>query len=265
MALRQALAQNLTRHNSTECCWRLSQHTDSPSCAFFIGYQTALRHLNPQLSPTTWAAFVASERGIYNPFDYQTQYSPDTQTLQGHKSHIPLLGQGMDELYILATLADTHPVELVLIKVDASAVCHQEQVQQSFLQQVPHFQAAIHCQVSAKNLLFDNAHQRANKPFRYWEDIHITLALAAWFSANIQEPSAQEALHQAAHTLEHHFWQQPYYYILPTLDACEHLIHLMDKHTKQLPDSLQQQWQIDAHLFKLLTPLKQRIRRTLTS
>ena len=34
-----------------------------PSCAFFVGYQIiALRHLDPSLSPSEWAAFAVSEK-----------------------------------------------------------------------------------------------------------------------------------------------------------------------------------------------------------
>lgn len=260
-ALRTALAVRLQEQPGTTLCWQAGQQADTPGTAFFIGYQTALRCLDPALPPDVWAAFCVSEQGVRDPFALTTAYHPADGWLTGRKSHVMLPGRGLDRLYIVAREQGSEPVELLLLRLDAGAVDVEVGKAQPFLPDVPHQPVHFACTVAADAVLLRDAHRRANKPFRYWEDVHVTLAQAGWLAARLP---AKDALALLVAELQTHFAQHPVAYCLAGLDAVERLQARMLTVTSQLTAADAAVWQRDSVLLRLTQPLRDQIRARLS-
>src|SRR5690606_26242148 len=71
--LRAALATSLQSLSTPQLCWQLGQQCESPGTAFFVGYQAAMRCLDPALPATMVAAFCISERGVRNPWQMHSR------------------------------------------------------------------------------------------------------------------------------------------------------------------------------------------------
>lgn len=260
-ALRRQLAAAFPLHSTIDLSWRLGQRADTPSTAFFIAYQAAMRCLVPSLAASEWAAFLVSEKGARNPYECHTRYNTETGLLVGEKSHVMLAASGLDTAYILAKKKNTLPVELLLLKTDASDLQVSTAVKQPFMLDVPHYAVSFSIMLPATALYLTNAHPQANKPFRYWEDVHVAIALAGWLQANTAVASL--ALEQAVLTLMQEFKQSPGAYCLKALNALEALLDQFEGVALGLPEQQRTLWQRDSMLFKLSQFIRDKVRFSL--
>ena len=262
--LRAALAWALAEQPDTALlCWQQGQQVDNLSTAFFVGYQAAMRCLDPVLPAFHWAALAISEKGIKSPFQCLTSFDAQSGALVGAKSHIMLADDGLDSLYVLAHLAQIEPVQLVLVQLPASAVQIEHRPAQPFLLDVPHYAVSFNALVQPEALYCVDAHQRANKPFRYWEDVHVVLAMAGWLQSQLF--TVNHELTEQAQRLIAAFREEPRHYHLAALDEFENMLALLARLVSQLSDEQQQQWQQDTLLLKMTAPLRQQIRAKLLS
>lgn len=259
--LRSGLAQSLSTTDTLATCWQLGQQAADLSTAFFIGYQAAMRCLDVNLPATAWAALAVSERGVKSPFDSLTVASMAEQHLEGQKSHVMLAGQGLDVVYILAKEDASDPVQLHLYKLQASQVSVGEAVEQPFVQALKHYPIVFSVPLAQVELVTTKAHQEANKPFRYWEDVHLIVAYAAWLKRQLSEDS--ELLLDAVAELKQEFFNSPSYYSLPVLDAFEHLLKALETTAQQLNAEELQQWQQDSVLFRFTQSIRDKVRQRL--
>ena len=259
--LRQQLAAAFVQYSTPELSWRLGQLADTPSTAFFIGYQAAMRCIDSSLKNDAWAAFAVSERGIKNPYESRTTYYPDTGELIGEKSHVMLANNGLDTVYVLAKLASTAPVKLVLVAIDASALEVYPAKEQPLMQDVHHHAVCFSTQVTPDALLIHDAHNTINKPFRCWEDVHIGLALAGWLYRQLEQESEQ--LIQCVEQLIHAFQECQGGYTLVLLDAVEQLIHIAQKESSGLTGERSKLWKRDSMLLVFSQRIRNKIREKL--
>ncbi len=256
--LRSALAELLTLHSSHEAARLAGQRADTPGTAFFCGYQAAMRCLEPSLPADLWAAFCISERGLRSLSAMQTHYRDGH--LHGSKSHVMLAGQGLDRLYVVAL---DEQQRLVCVQVDAAASGLRAEAPgkaQPFLPEVPHF-PVIFDDVVVTALISSDAHRQLNRPFRYWEDVHVALAMAGWMSIRTEAP----ALVAAAVDLAAAYVSQPGGYSLQSLGLLESLLRVLDHAAATLPVADNKRWQRDRMLLVLGQPLRQRIRAALSA
>lgn len=261
--LRKALARAFLQHSTTDLCWLLGAQAETPGVAFFIAYQAALRCLDPSLPNTDWGAFCVSEKGVRSPFLITTEYQPVTGQLKGQKSFVMQAGQGLNVYYILAKRADSNPVKLCLLKLKEDdflngQIQFLEAAAQPFMVDVPHRPMQFDLQISPSCLFLEDAHEKANKPFRYWEDVHVFIALAAWLQSRLLK--VDERLELAVQQLQEQFARQPAYYTLAALDAFDAGLGLLSELAAQLPAQWQRIWQRDAMLLQLTAPLRSKIR-----
>lgn len=262
--LRRALAQAFSAQPDTALlCWQQGQQADNLSTAFFVGYQSAMRCLDSELPAHHWAALAISEKGIKSPFQCQTSFDAQNGALVGAKSHIMLANDGLDSLYVLAHLAQVEPVQLVLVQLSASAVNIERRPAQPFLLDVPHYAVSFNTFVQPEALYCVDAHRQANKPFRYWEDVHVVLAMAGWLEAQLGRSHCE--LDEKVQLLLAAFKAESRHYHLAALDAFDDLLVLLEKLAVQLSSVQWQEWQRDSMLLALTTPLRQQIRAKLLS
>lgn len=259
--LRSELAAALSVFPSVELCWALGKQADTPSTAFFIGYQAALRCLDPSLPPQEWSAFLVSEQGVRNPYASHSTYDPATGRLQGEKSHAMLVGEGLDSAYVLAKKQDSAPVELVLLKIEAASLQAGPLKAQPFLKDVAHYPVRFSVVLSSAALVSEEAHQEANKPFRYWEDVHVTLSLAGWLQAQLK--TGNKELERAATDLMAAFKQSPSAYTLTTLAWVEELVGKAQAASEHLPPEAKKAWQQDSQLLTLSQAIRHKVRQSL--
>lgn len=259
--LRSELAQWLGASDTLTVCWQLGQQAEDLSTAFFIGYQAAMRCLDASLPIDAWAALAVSERGVKSPFDSLTVVSTDRQRLEGQKSHVMLAGQGLDIVYVLAKEESSEPVQLHLYKLQVGQFEVQEVVKQPFVQALKHYPIVFSVPLSQAELVTTKAHQEANKPFRYWEDVHLIVVYAAWLKRQLSKES--ELLFVAVEKLKQDFLNSPSYYSLPLLDAFEHLLKVLETTVQQLNAEALQQWQQDSVLFRFTQPVRDKVRQRL--
>ena len=262
-ALRTVLAQWLIELDSMNAAHTAGLHSGTPGTAFFCGYQAAMRCLDPALPADIWAAFCISESGMKSLRDMTTCYSPQ-EGISGRKSHVMLAGKGLDTLYVVARSQVQEQTELLCLKVSMQAPgvnCLEAVKPQPFMPDVPHVPVSL-SSVVADRLVSSDAHNELNRPFRYWEDMHIAVALAGWMSAKL---GGNGVLDEQAMCLRDAFQQQSREYHLAALDAYEALITQMEMASVGLTGEAASQWQRDRMLLLMAAPLCNKIRANFSS
>lgn len=259
--LRCELAKSLQVATPLEACWQLGQQAVDLSTAFFVGYQAAMRCLLPNLPATAWAALAISEKGVKSPFDCRTLASPAQKILEGEKSHVMLANQGLDYIYVLAKFEGSEPAQLQLYKLAAAQVEVGELAKQPFVTALPHYPIRFNLPLSQTELVLEGAHKNANKPFRYWEDVHLLVVYAAWLQGRLV--TSDTAISDSLKLLQEQYLASPNYYSLASLDAFATLLEVLNSAAQQLNSNDRQQWQQDSILFKFTQPIRDKIRQRL--
>lgn len=255
--LRDELARSLQSQTTVALCWQLGRQASTPSTAFFIGYQAAIRCLDLSLPTDEWAAVAISETGVKSLFEIKTTYQ--SQRLVGNKSHVMLANSGVDQIYVLARATE----DLALLKIAASQVEVIGQNRQMIMPEVPHYQIAFDLEIQPAQVFCVNAHEAVNKPFRYWEDVHVSIAMAGWLQAKLK--ANNEGLEVAVQQLSREFIQHSQYFSLESLIALEQLLAFMEKTAENLQGEDKIAWQRDAMLLKFTQPIRDKIKNKLLS
>jgi hypothetical protein len=244
--------------NSALLAWQLGAQQPSLSAAFLLGYQLACRYVDPKLAAGELGAFCVSEKGMTSLRAMSCQL--EGNVLFGSKSHVMLMQpRQLDWLYVLARQQQ----QLLLLKVaaDAPGINASAPKPQPMVPEVQHSTVEFQqVQVEADFMQAD-AHERFNKPFRYWEDVHVGLTFAGWLSTHLEQ--ADDALAPAANGLIQHFAGHADGYDATGLQATEALLAAMTEAAKGLKDQAAQQWQRDATLLQLAAKTRQRLRQKL--
>ena len=160
--------------------------SDTPSTAFFCGYQAAIRFVDASLEAEQWGAFCVSEKGLKSLSSMKTRLDQERGWLSGVKSHALMMGQGMDWLYILAKRDD----DIVALKIDANSdgirIIPSDK-SQPFVPDAVHSAIALEAVDVKAAVIFIDAHANINRPFRYWEDVCVGLAFSGWIVRQLIE------------------------------------------------------------------------------
>lgn len=232
--------------SSASLAWQLGAQADDIGTAFVLAYQLAVRYLDRNLKAAELAAFCVSETGLR--FLSQMSCQLEQGYLSGSKSHVMLMQPiELDWLYVLARQQG----ELVLVKVSAQAdgIHPQAPLAQPFVPQVRHCPVRFEQVPVEADFCLADAHNTVNKPFRYWEDVHVTLALAGWMHNRVAD---SPMLVSASQALIEHFDRHPQHYDLAGLDTLEQCLEQLVAAAKNLQSATdQQQWQRDQALMLL--------------
>ncbi|MAD45050.1 MAG: hypothetical protein CMI02_00575 [Oceanospirillaceae bacterium] len=265
--VRRELAALLQQHSTTSAAWQAGLMAETPGTAFFCAYQAVMRCLDPALPGDVWAAFCISERGMGSLRNMTTQYTT-AGGLSGSKSHVMLAGEGLDYLYVVARGDREEQLVCVTVPMQAQGVSVEDVSKpQPFFPDVLH-KPVTFSQVTAEAVFSQDAHRALNRPFRYWEDIHLALALAAWLVAACRKESRVEAAERLcveAEALKTAFSTQPERYHLAALDAFENLQQTMTDCTEWLTGPALLAWQRDQIVMAMTAPLRRQIRAKLSA
>jgi hypothetical protein len=164
---------------------------DRPAWVFAAGYQAALQALLPDMPIDKIAALCISEEHGTHPARIKTRLTAaEGQAgwrLDGTKSFVS--GAGEAELLLVAASAGTTPagrnrLRMVMVPADRDGIRITPLTDLAFVPEVPHGRVDFEAvDVADDALLPGDGYLLAVKPFRTLEDIHVTGAFLAWFTA----------------------------------------------------------------------------------
>lgn len=249
----------------------LGAQSATPGMAFLSGYQAALRCLDPLCPNDQFAAFCVSEKGIKKPWDMKTQLHRNASywRLNGGKGFVMLLPNTIDRLYVVAKREDGS-LSCVQFPADTVGLSVTESLNAPFIKDIPHagvlFDQVI---IQDDQILTTDAHQQANKPFRYWEDVHVAMSMAGWMLRQLSESSGFEAIKTLMMDkfcqLIEKFEECPDYYSLEGLDILDDCHQLMDLNSKNVTAKALEAWQTDRLLLQMGFKIRQQIRLKLVA
>lgn len=266
--LTELMSQSLQSLPLAEAAMACGYFSDTLSTAFFFGYQCAARHLDPALASDQFAAFAASEKGIRSSRDFQTRAHQQGRfyAVSGTKSHVMLLQrQLIDAIYVLANNDES---ELLCLKVLTSAdgfAALDAAKKQPFLQQVPHTPAVFDNCLCEPDYCIEKAHQNAFKPFRYWEDVMLSLSYAGWLIRKLSASAATMVLSASAAELVAAYYESTDYFSQRSLAAVDALVAAMTLAAKELPSCSEQEWQQDAVLLMSGAAVREKVKARLNA
>ena len=264
---RQQLTSGFQQYTTAYNALYLGAQVATPGMAFLAGYQNAIRCLDSNCPDDELAAFCVSEKGIKKPWDMQTCISSSNKgfCLNGQKGYVMLLPDELDRMYVVAKDAEGQLCCLYL-SANSQGVSATEKLSAPFVEDIPHAGVRFdNVSILAAQLLDIDGHQQANKPFRYWEDIHVALAMMAWMLRVLVEHEDGESeqlltdfedVVQLICQLTEHFKKQPDYYSLESISLLDRSHDLMDHLAKNLSDDAKKLWLKD----RLLLQMGQKIR-----
>lgn len=270
-SFRQQMAASFQQSSLQHSAFFLGAQSATPGMAFLSGYQAALRCLDPLCPNDQFAAFCVSEKGIKKPWDMNTQLhrSESHWLLNGGKGFVMLLPNTIDRLYVVAK-RENGSLSCVQLPADTTGLSVAESLNAPFIKDIPHA-GILFDQVSIEDqqILTTDAHQQANKPFRYWEDVHVALAMVGWMLRQLSEHPDFEAVKavmmEKICQLIEKFEEHPDYYSLAGLDMLDECHQLLDLESKKLADKVLKVWHTDRLLLQMGFKIRQQIRLKLVN
>ncbi|MCA6062651.1 acyl-CoA dehydrogenase family protein [Thalassolituus marinus] len=256
--VRPLLQRLLVESDTLNVAWQGGYQSATPGTAFFFAYQAAMRCIDPDLQPGAIAAFVISEREMKSLSTMATCVNADG-TISGVKSHAMLASSGLEKLYVVARQDESIVCCLVDRSAPGVAVAESSKAQ-PFMPDLPH--SPLMFSDTPAQVFCRDAHERLNKPFRYWEDVHGVLAMASWMCR--QSPQHCDELTVLACQLAELFRADGSAYTLAAMDSFERLFALLESVSQTLPAEARQLWQRDRMLMVFTQPLRQKIRSRLS-
>lgn len=269
-SFRQSFSQGLQSYTSIFNAIYMGAQAATPGMAFLAGYQNAIRCLDPQCPNDLMAAFCVSEKGVKKPWDMAsrvTQHGLGYQ-LNGQKGFVMLLPDELDRLYVVAKSEDEE-LKCVFLASDSEGLQVTDSLQAPFIEDIPHSGVSFNqVNISAAQMMDIDGHKGANKPFRYWEDMHVALATLAWMAreANENGRSWQELtkLTEQMCQLIEKFQEQADYYSSTSLDELDKSHEILESHSNLVAQSSQKMWQKDRLLLQMGHKIRQLIRAKIT-
>lgn len=279
---RQQLAQGLRNYSTVYNSVFLGMQSATPGMAFLSGYQNALRCLDATCPDTQLAAFCVSEKGVKKPWDMATRITTSSvgHLINGQKGYVMLLPDDLDRLYVVVK-DQAEQLRCVYFQSTVAGLTLTEPLRAPFIEDIPHSGVSFdHILIASEQLMPIDGHSEANKPFRYWEDVHVTLAMMAWMfryldklhdlnKLHAREQEKAKEIRSGENTANHkdqlieqmaqlinQFESSPNYYCAASftmLDTCQ---ALLEHCSTMLFPKQQKQWQKD----RLLLQMGQKIR-----
>lgn len=269
---RRQLTLGLQQNSSTLNSVFLGGQSATPGMAFLSGYQNAIRCLDRECPDDLLAAFCVSEKGVKKPWDMLTRLtlvSSDSDSnaksyqLSGKKGYVMLLPDDLDRLYVI-TKNEAEQLRCVYLSSKATGVSITEPLKAPFIQDIPHSGVGFsNVSIEETQLMDIDGHQEANKPFRYWEDVHVTLAMMAWMLrgiADAKDHSNTEMLFLHMKQLVVLFEESPEYYSLESFSILDDCQNALEHCSKMLPENLNIQWKTDRALLQMGQKIRQLVK-----
>lgn len=265
-SFRQKMAASFQQYSLQQSAFFLGAQSATPGMAFLSGYQAALRYLDPLCPVDQFAAFCVSEKGIKNPWDMKTQLHRREShwLLNGSKGFVMLLPNTIDRLYVVAKREDGS-LSCVQLPADIAGLSVAEPLNAPFIKDIPHagiiFDNVI---IDDSDIVTADGHQQANKPFRYWEDVHVAMAMAGWMLRQLSEnpdfETSKASIMEKLCQLTEKFEEHPDYYSLAGLDILDEYHQCMEIQSRNLAENALKVWQTDRLLLQMGLKIRHQIR-----
>jgi len=260
---RKFLSENLCSRGTLQAAFVGGLHAATPGMAFLFGYQAAVRQLDANCPADKLAALVVSEKGVKSPKDFKThlQHEAAGYLVSGEKSHAMLVPEYLDIMYLVAKEGDN----LVGVRLDdvvermnapESGLSVKAPVQSPFVRDIPHASILLN-KAAVDELMVADGHKSWNKPFRYWEDMHVAAAMLGWmhrWSGNKAE------LEDQFQQLQYAFEQSPEYYQLTSFELLDAVLDCLDKAAEQLSSENDSLWRQDRLLLMMGSKIRSQVK-----
>lgn len=265
------------RYQLAQRAYTLGGYCQDPASAFLAGYQMAIRCVDTDLKASQWGAFCVNERGIKSLSQLSTVWQQQEQRLSGKKSFALMAGQGLDRVVVIARSSlskvssdsqsdmSRNNDQLVAVKIDLPT----DQVRlvkppqpAKILPSLPHSALLFDACPASRLIDIDNAHTQLNKPFRFWEDVMVTLSFSTWMK-NYVDDQHSTALDSLSQQLMKYFAQSSSNYDRQSMALVEQLHQLFCRAEIQLPRTLFADWQRDKQILTLAQSIRERIKQQL--
>lgn len=270
-SFRQRLSSGLQQYPSWHSAIYLGAQAATPGMAFLAGYQNAIRCLDASCPHDQFAAFCISEKGIKKPWDMATRISlsDNTYRLDGQKGYVMLLPNDLDRMYVVAK-NENDELRCVYLAANSEGVSATAALKAPFVEDIPHTGVSFDSvSISPEQVLNIDGHRQANKPFRYWEDVHVALAMLAWMHRELIENGKSLAeldnFVRLICQLIENFEEQPDYYSPAIFTLLDESHELMDCYSKELLDESQKIWKKDRLLLQMGQKIRHLVRAKLTA
>ncbi len=247
----------------------LGGQSATPGMAFLSGYQAAVRCLDSTCANAHFAAFCVSEKGIKKPWDMATRLraNGDGWVLDGRKGFVMLLPDLIDDLYVLAK-DDDGALSCVHVPANAAGLSVSDSLNAPFVQDIPHAGIVFdNVALTDQQIVIKEGHEKANKPFRYWEDVHVAVAMYAWMLRQMCErddfESQKQVMLKKLCQLIEKFTERSDYYSVSMLDLLDDCHQLLENQSMFLPEIALAQWQVDRLLLQMGLKIRRQIRHKL--
>ena len=267
---RQQFMQGSQYYSTAVNAVYLGAQSATPGMAFLAGYQNAIRCLDVNCPSDALAAFCVSEKGVKKPWDMATQLSSQGErtVLDGQKGYVMLMPNELDRLYVVAKNEEGQ-LCCVYLPNNSLGVSASEPLKAPFVEDIPHSGVSFdQVEISPEKLLDIDGHQQANKPFRYWEDVHVAIAMTGWMLRKLSENSKLEShkagLLELICQLIEKFEAEPDYYSLEGLDLLDECHQLLDVAAVNLSASALSLWKQDRLLLQMGLKIRHQIRMKLS-
>jgi len=263
--LRLNLARLLRTESRAEAAVISGLRSDLPATAFLCGYQTAMRFIDPALSPEQWGAFCISEKGLTSLRDMQSTFSG--VELNGVKSHAMLMDNGIDWLYVVAKDPDGLACRRISATAKGVAVLPSAG-SQPFIPELPHNAVRFTRALTDTSYYRGQAHEALNKPFRYHEDMLGLLALSGWMMRAIKVSQTSESLAEladAVQSLAQNYDADATSYSIASIDQFDRLFDLLQAQVSALTEESSDIWRRDSALMLMGKKARDAIRAKTTA
>jgi hypothetical protein len=263
------LTSGFQRYSTVYNALYLGAQAATPGMAFLAGYQNAIRCLDCHCPNDELAAFCVSEKGVKTPWDMATQLSlsEGAYYLNGQKGYVMLLPDQLDRMYVVAK-NEKGLLSCLYLPANSPNVSVTDSLSAPFVKDIPHCGVCFDNVLIPIDQLFDiDGHQQANKPFRYWEDMHVGLAMMAWIlRERVQRGQSLAELDdmlQIICQLIEGFEEQPDYYSLESISLLDKSHELMDSFSQYLLKKSQDLWKEDRVLLQMGQKMRHLVRTKL--
>jgi hypothetical protein len=254
---RQHLSAGFQSYSTVDNALYLGAQSATPGMAFLAGYQNAIRCLDADCPNDELAAFCVSEKGVKKPWDMATHILIDdgNYCLNGQKAYVMLLPNALDRMYVVAKNSDDQ-LRCLYLSVNSSGVSATDRLSAPFVKDIPHRGVRFdNVLIPADQLFGIDGHEQANKPFRYWEDVHVALSMMGWMSRELLESgqsfSDLAAMMQLINDLTNSFSEHPGYYSLDSIAWLDKSHEMIDYHAQYLSDTVRKLWLKDSLLLQM--------------
>lgn len=269
---RQQFTKGINAYDTALNSVFLGAQASTPGMAFLAGYQNAIRCLDSECPNDQLAAFCVSEKGVKSPWNMQSKITAldEGYYLTGQKGFVMLLPNDLDRLYVVAKDKEGQ-LKCVFFSRQTTGLDITGSLNIPFIEDIPHGRVCFNdLYIPSSQLMPCDGHYEANKPFRYWEDMHVTLSMMAWMvrecveEGRILHDDFCDVIGLMVHLIEQ-FEVCPSYYSSEAFKLFDDAEEALENHSQYLSHQSLKQWKKDRSLMLMGKKIRQIVQEKMSA